>query len=49
MKYKKREPKPPKEPIELFKHKEGRTIDDITFSNGIREIGFDEYINLIKN
>jgi len=44
-KYKKRKPKPPKEPFIKWVQKEGRTIDDITFSNGEIEVDFDTWIN----
>ena len=46
-KYKKRKPKPKVEKKEVWVQKDGRTMDDIIFTNGKIDIGFDEYIRRI--
>ena len=46
-KYKKRKPKPIIEKKEVWVQKDGRTMDDIIFTNGKIDIGFDEYVRRI--
>ena len=36
----------PKQESHKWKQKDGSTCDDIIFTNGLREIGFDEWISL---